>query len=1001
MRLSIGRKLGLNTIVFSLAAIVPFVIMSVMAVKTARESFIECKFDQLISIREIKKKQIENFFKEREGDMGVLAETVATLRKEAFDKLTAVREVKRSAVERYFQNLGNQIATFSEDRMIIDAMRQFRDNFKAVRNDNGLPPSGLDRMRSELDTYYKNEFSDEFKKRNNGSAPDTGQYFSRLDDDSVALQYYYIRANSNPLGKKHLLDRPNDKSGYSDLHAKFHPVVRSYLEKFGLYDIFLVDPKTGDIVYTVFKELDFTTSLINGPFSKTNIGEAFRKANAEGNKDTVILVDYERYAPSYDAPAAFIASPIFDGKEKIGIALFQMPIDRLNEIMGERAGLGQTGETYLVGPDKLMRSDSFLDPKNRSVEASFKDPEKGRVDTRAADEALAGKTETRVIKDYNGNPVLSAYTPVKIGDFTWGLMAEIDVAEAFCPKDEAGRDFYEKYIKLYGYYDLFLINPDGYCFYTVAREADYRTNLVSGKFAASGLGSLIQRTLKTKKFDFEDFKPYEPSNNEPASFIAQPVIHDGETELVVALQLSLEAINSIMQEREGLGKTGETYLVGSDHLMRSDSFLDPQGHSVKASFAAPDRGSVKTEGAKAALSGKAGNEIITDYNGNPVLSAFAPVKVGNAIWALLAEIDEKEVVSESVAAATLLKRVWMIGLVSMAVIVAVVFLSILTVKNLSATLNRVIQGLDSGAQQVASAAGQVSSASQSMAGGASQQAAAIEETSASMEEMSSMTQRNAENAGHANGLMKEANQIVSQANQSMGELTESMIDISKASEETSRIIKTIDEIAFQTNLLALNAAVEAARAGEAGAGFAVVADEVRNLSMRAADAAKNTAELIEGTVKKIKAGSQVVSTTSHAFGKVVQSTGKVGDLLADIAEASREQSEGIVQVNKAITEMDHVVQQNAADAEESASASEEMSSQSLQLMDHVGDLVLLVTGKKNENRSSGAPRSTKAVLPPQKTVSSQKLMIPAHHPEEIRPDQIIPFDEDEGGFKDF
>ncbi|MCP4114112.1 MAG: HAMP domain-containing protein [Desulfobacteraceae bacterium] len=212
------------------------------------------------------------------------------------------------------------------------------------------------------------------------------------------------------------------------------------------------------------------------------------------------------------------------------------------------------------------------------------------------------------------------------------------------------------------------------------------------------------------------------------------------------------------------------------------------------------------------------------------------------------------------------------------------------------------------------------SAADALATGASQQAASVEETSSSMEEMSAMTKNNADNAREANLLMEEANKTINKANTSMEHLTQSMDEITRASEETNKIVKTIDEIAFQTNLLALNAAVEAARAGEAGAGFAVVADEVRNLAIRAAEAAKNTAALIDGTVKKVNEGSAIVGTTNDAFSEVAQSIAKGGKLVEEIASASHEQSEGISQVNTAISEMDKVIQQNAAGAEEMASS---------------------------------------------------------------------------------
>ena len=325
-------------------------------------------------------------------------------------------------------------------------------------------------------------------------------------------------------------------------------------------------------------------------------------------------------------------------------------------------------------------------------------------------------------------------------------------------------------------------------------------------------------------------------------------------------------------------------------------------------------------------------------------------------------------------------------------------------RSITKPINRVIEGLNTGADQVASASGQVSSSSQQLAEGSSEQAASIEETSSSLEEMSSMTKQNADNAKQADNLMKEANQVVGKANDSMTDLTKSMEEISKASEETSKIIKTIDEIAFQTNLLALNAAVEAARAGEAGAGFAVVADEVRNLAMRAADAAKNTSDLIEGTVKKVKDGGDLVATTNEAFTEVATSAAKVGELVAEIAAASNEQAQGIGQVNMAVTEMDKVVQQNAANAEESASASEEMNAQAEQMKGFVGELVSIVDGSANGAKKafSGEVKATTAVTSKglaAHAIEARSEGVTLHKAKEVNPNQVIPLDE--ADFKDF
>ncbi len=271
----------------------------------------------------------------------------------------------------------------------------------------------------------------------------------------------------------------------------------------------------------------------------------------------------------------------------------------------------------------------------------------------------------------------------------------------------------------------------------------------------------------------------------------------------------------------------------------------------------------------------------------------------------------------------------------------------------SSSLRRVIEGLSLGSGQVASAASQVSSASSHLADGSSRQAAALEQIGSSLEEMSAMTHANADHAEKVDELMRQTQEAMSGANANMAELTRAMEQILQASQDTGKIIRTIDEIAFQTNLLALNAAVEAARAGEAGAGFAVVADEVRNLAMRAAEAARNTSELIEQTLQRVGQGAQLVDSTHQSFGQVADSAAKVANLVSEMAASNREQALGIEQVSQANGEMDRVTQQNAANSEESAAAAQQMADQARTLLDYVRGLQVLVRGYADQDAAAG------------------------------------------------
>lgn len=283
-------------------------------------------------------------------------------------------------------------------------------------------------------------------------------------------------------------------------------------------------------------------------------------------------------------------------------------------------------------------------------------------------------------------------------------------------------------------------------------------------------------------------------------------------------------------------------------------------------------------------------------------------------------------------------------------IVAVIFgmvmlvFCVIVILSLTKHLKKVCEVLNTSSAQVNVNAGVISKASNDFADGASSQAASLEETSASLEQISSMTRNNAENSHQADQLIKTTDKTILRSSGQMNDLILSMESMSKASEETSKIIKTIDEISFQTNLLALNAAVEAARAGEAGAGFAVVADEVRNLAMRAADAAKTTSELIQNIVDKIRDGSELVGSTYQSFNHVLKDVNELSTLVGGIVTASTEQAQGIEQVSIAVSEMDKIVQLNASGSEETAAGAEELKNEAEHVKTMLSELIFIVTG---------------------------------------------------------
>lgn len=537
--------------------------------------------------------------------VGLLAQWVASdaLEKSAFSQLSSVRAIKANHLNSYFEN---RRATLQGITETVEVLRG-----EAFARLEGIHVN----KAQELERYFAG-FLNELRIQ--ATAPSTAEALLRFSAGMAA-------AGGASSGE------------WRQAEAAYHPIFAANNEKGGYYDTFLINAE-GLIVYTVAREADFATSLRTGPYRDSSLGKAF----AGAMKGELGFGDFESYAPSNGDAAAFLALPVRHNGRVIGAIALQMPLDQISRITLNRAGLGETGEVYLVGADRLMRSDSFRDPTGHSVKGAFASPKTSKVFTVPVQRGLTGSSGQMLTRNYRKDAVLSVYSSIDLYGTRWALVTEMDVVEAFVPKGPKGEDLFKKYIDDFGFYDLFLIDTSGMVFYTVAREADYQTNMLSGPYKESGLGQLTRQVLTTRKIGMSDVAPYAPSNDDPAAFIAQPILKNGAPQMVVALQLSLDAINKIMMQREGMGESGESYLVGADNLMRSDSYLDPTNHSVVASFAHPQKGSVTSDAVRRAQAGETGEAIVIDYNGNPVLSAFSPLPLGDVTWSLLVEIDESE-----------------------------------------------------------------------------------------------------------------------------------------------------------------------------------------------------------------------------------------------------------------------------------------------------------------------------------------------------------------------
>ncbi len=840
------------------------------------------------------------------------------LTKAAFDRLEAIRTIKKNQLEDYLNKVQQDETALADN---VSTMRQ-----QAFNQLNAV----IELKRAQIKDLVKS-WHDGVLDRASDVVIING-----LTDLSTAFATVggaQVRS----------LDLTKDNSAYGLAYRSLAKDTHDDLNIRAYEDVLLIN-QAGEVVFSAKQKEIFGANLTAESYKNSNLAQLYQQLKTATIEQTYIA-DAAMFGGSI---SMFVGAPVYSGTTHIGTLAYQIPFAEINTIMKERIGLGQTDESFLVGPDKRLRSDTFLDPVNRTVVASFAGSiEKNGVDTVASRAALAGKSGVDVLHDYRGKYAIVNYQPLNVSGLNWIIITKQDVVEIFTTRAEGETEnFFSLFAKNKGYHDLMLLTRDGYAFYTIAQEADYKTNFLTGPYKGTHLGQLIQHVASTGQNGLTDYAPYPPSDNKPMAFVVAPSSYQGQLEFMVVLQLPLEKINAIMHERTGMGETGETILVGADHRIRSDAYLDPIGHSVEASFAGTvEKNGINAETVQESLKGNSGTALYTNYLGVPGVGAYAPFTFGGLHWAIVAKQDQSEAFAAvydlmgilltvvGVAAfMVIILALWIASslarpIMKLAEIVRVVAEGNLNVRAeinssdetavLAADFNQMIANLRELIGQVSKNAGRVAGASQQLASASGQAAQAGQQVAKTIQQVAEGTNQQTSSVTEATGNIEQISRAAEGIARGSQEQAQAVQKTSMLINETSNIVKQVGQVASLVTT-ANSKVTEAARHG-------VVSVEQTSQGMATIRArAIITSEKVKEMNKRAKEIGHIVDTIDNiadktdmlALNAAVEAAraGEYGRGFAVVADQVRKLSEDSKVATREIDELIERVQDTVNEA---------------------------------------------------------------------------------------